>query len=91
MEKPGRPEGAPRRLNPKGPINAGFDQALWGVPKVARMARKRKACLSPFPTFWQEGNEAEDDVCHSPPLALSGRGGEAASPVREVHPSPNAV
>jgi hypothetical protein len=23
---------------------------------VARMARKRKGCLTPFPTFWQEGS-----------------------------------
>src|ERR1700761_716899 len=47
MEKPGGPEGAPRRLNPKSPIKAGFDQTLGGTarwrgwPASAREALRR--------------------------------------------------
>jgi hypothetical protein len=40
--------------NPKSLIEAGFDQTLWGDPKVARMARERKRCVMPFPTFCGE-------------------------------------
>src|SRR3984957_315864 len=51
MEKPGGPKGAPRHLKPEKPDRNWIGSNPKGDPKVARMARQRKRCLRPFPTF----------------------------------------
>ena len=54
MEKPGGPEGAPRHLKPEKPDQSWILIKPVGDPKVARMARQRKRCVTPFPTFCEE-------------------------------------
>jgi hypothetical protein len=53
MEKPGGPKGTPRHLKPAEPDQERILTKPTGVPKVARMALKRKRCVMPFPTFWR--------------------------------------
>ena len=54
MEKPGGPEGAPRHLKPEKPDQSWILIKPVGDPNVARMARQRKRCITPFPTFCEE-------------------------------------
>src|ERR1700694_1610943 len=74
MEKPGGPEGTPRRLNPKVRSKLDLIRPFGGDPKVARMARKRKRCVRPFPTFWQEGTR--ELTASLVPLPLTGENGD---------------
>src|ERR1700722_8011865 len=51
MEKPGGPEGAPRRLNPKSPIKAGFDQTLGGTARWRGWPASAREALRRSPRF----------------------------------------
>src|SRR5882724_640796 len=73
--KAGRPRRRAAASEPKGPIKAEFDQALWGDPKVARMARKRKRGLTRSPRFagWKREGEGRPRACCRPRLATKRR------------------